>query len=291
MNTREQFVATSTALLDERPDVAVVLAEISLRFFGEALEAHPERVINVGIREQLLIGTGAGLALTGMRPIVHTYASFLVERPFEQIKLSFAHQGVGGVLVSCGASFDEPASGRTHQAPGDVALMLTLPETTVHAPATNDEVDAAIREAVAGDGLHYVRVSALTNSTGHAPGVHEIRRGTGPTVIAFGPTLDDVLAATEGIDATVLYTQRVSPADVATLAQLVDSTDVVLVEPWLEGTTTHLVTAALDDRPRRMLSLGVGHQEVRRYGTAEEHKRLHGLDADSLRERITRFAH
>ena len=91
-------------------------------------------MINVGIREQLLVNVGAGLALTGMRPIVHTFGSFLVERAFEQVKLGFGHQDVGGVLVGAGGSFDAPGAGRTHQSPGDVALMDTLPGVQIHAP-------------------------------------------------------------------------------------------------------------------------------------------------------------
>ena len=114
-------------------------------------------------REEVEKKHGAGLALTGMRPIVHTFASFLVERPFEQVKLGFGHQGVGGVLVSSGGSFDIAAGGRTHQAPGDVALLDTLPGINIHTPGTAAEVDAAIRTAVADDGLHYVRVVGQTN--------------------------------------------------------------------------------------------------------------------------------
>jgi transketolase C-terminal domain/subunit len=94
---RERFAETTTELLDEDPSVAVVLADISASMFADAQLRLPDRVVNVGIREQLAVNVGAGMALTGMRPIVHTFASFLVERSFEQIKLGFSHQDVGGV--------------------------------------------------------------------------------------------------------------------------------------------------------------------------------------------------
>ncbi|CAM5695331.1 transketolase [Streptomyces californicus] len=133
---RDRFISTASRLLDEEPRLAVVLADISADGFAPAARAHPDRVINVGIREQLLVGAGAGMALAGMRPVVHTFANFLAERPFEQVKLDFGHQGVGGVLASAGGSYDRPAGGFTHMAPGDVALLDTLDGWNVHVPAT-----------------------------------------------------------------------------------------------------------------------------------------------------------
>ena len=103
---RNRFASVTNELLDTNERVAIVLADISGDKFKEAQEKHPFRRINVGIREQLLVNVGAGMALAGMRPIVHTFAPFLVERAFEQVKLGFAHQGVGGVLVSIGGSYD-----------------------------------------------------------------------------------------------------------------------------------------------------------------------------------------
>jgi transketolase len=290
MIPRQQFARTAGDLVETDPSVALVYAEISGQFFGEVETRHPDRVINVGIREQLLVNVGAGLALTGMRPIVHTFGSFLVERAFEQVKLGFGHQDVGGVLVGAGGSFDSASAGRTHQVPGDVALMDTLPGVHIHAPSTTTEVDTVLRTAVAGDGLHYVRVVGQTNRSSYAgPGLHVVRRGGGATVIAHGPVLDDVLEAVAGRDVTVLYASTVRPFDGRGLRAALATPDVVLVEPWLAGTSAHAVGDALRDMPHRLLALGVARDELRRYGTPADHIAAHGLDAAGIRRSLDGF--
>lgn len=284
---RTQFARTVTDVLDEDLSTVLVLAEISARFFGRAIRSHPDRVVNVGIREQLLVNVGAGFALTGMRPVVHTFGTFLVERAFEQIKLGFAHQRVGGVLVGGGGSFDAASSGRTHQAPGDVALMDTLPDVVIHAPGTAVETDEVLRRAVAGEGLHYVRIVEQTNRESFSgPGLHVVRRGSGATVIALGPVLDQVLAATADRDVTVLYGHGVRPFDEMTFRHLLTTPDVVLVEPWLAGTSARVVSDALRDVRHRLLALGTRRMELRHYGTPAEHQRAHGLDAAGIRRSV-----
>ncbi|MEV0012579.1 transketolase [Streptomyces sp. NPDC047973] len=292
---RDRFIATTTALLAEDPRLALVLAEISRDGFDMAARAHPDRVINVGIREQLLIGAGAGMALTGMRPVMHTFASFLVERPFEQVKLDLGHQGVGGVLVSAGGSYDWPAGGFTHMSPGDVALLDTLDGWTVHVPGHPDEAEALLRQAVAGDDKVYVRLSLQSNSAAHpvsGQGFSTVKRGRGGVVISVGPMLDNVLAATEGLDVSVLHATTVRPFDGAGLRRALGGggvPDVVIVEPYLAGTSTSAANDALADLPHRVLGLGVGRRELRRYGQLADHLAAHGLDERSLRQRITGF--
>ncbi|GAA1582487.1 transketolase family protein [Streptomyces globosus] len=292
---RERFVSVTSQLLDEDPRLALVLAEITMDGFRPARERHPDRVLNVGIREQLLIGVGGGLALTGIRPIMHTFASFLVERPFEQVKLDFGHQGTGGVLVSAAASYDWPAGGFTHMAPGDVALLDTLDGWTVHVPGHPDEAEALLRHAyAAGDDKVYVRLSALSNGAPRpvdGSRMETVREGGSGVVVAVGPMLDNVLAATEGLDVTVLYAATVRPFDGAALRAAAGraAADIVLVEPYLAGTSAGAAAEALVDVPHRVLGLGVGRAELRRYGTVDEHTAAHGLDARSLRERITAF--
>ncbi|WP_137992186.1 transketolase family protein [Streptomyces vilmorinianum] len=292
---RDRFISTTSRLLDEDPRLALVLAEISKDGFQQAQRRHPDRVINVGIREQLLIGAGGGLALTGMRPVMHTFASFLVERPFEQLKLDFGHQGVGGVLVSAGASYDWPAGGFTHMSPGDVALLDTLDGWTVHVPGHPDEAEALLRQAVAGDDLVYVRLSLQSNAAPRpvaAPnGFTTLREGREGVVVAVGPMLDNVLAATEGLDVTVLYATTVRPFDAETLRRAASAArpDVVLVEPYLAGTSTAAANDALATLPHRVLGLGVSRRELRKYGSIDEHLVGHGLDPAGLRLRVTSF--
>ena len=101
--------------------------------------------------------------------------------------------------------------------------------------------------------------------------------------------LDEVLLATEGRDVTVLYAHSVRPFDARTLRSVLAAPEVVLVEPWLAGTSAHAVSDALRDVPHRLLALGVRREELRRYGTAEDHVRAHGLDAAGLRASIDGF--
>jgi transketolase len=289
---RETFARTAAELVDEDLSVALVYAEISGQYFSRVRRRHPDRVLNVGIREQLLVSVGAGLALSGLRPVVHTFGSFLVERAFEQIKLDFNHQDVGGVLVGSGGSVDISSGGRTHQSPGDVALIDTLPDWTVHVPGHADEVASSLRSAVAGDGRDYLRVVAQQNSSAFPvrPGhFHVVRRGAGATVVAVGPMLDPVLAAVEGLDVSVLYANVVRPFDAAGLRAVLAAPEVVLVEPYLAGTSSRLVAEALTGLPHRLLALGIGREELRRYGTPEEHLAARGLDAAGLRSSVTGF--
>ncbi|HMG62831.1 MAG TPA: transketolase [Streptosporangiaceae bacterium] len=275
--------------------MAVVLAEIGTDGFEAARRRHPDRVINLGIREQLLISVAGGLALAGLRPVAHTFAPFLVERPFEQVKLDLGHQEADAVLVSAGGSYDEPAYGLTHLAPGDVALLDTLPGWTVYVPGHPDEAEQLLRTAIAGTGKVYLRLSLQANGralAGPGPGFTVLRSGSGSgagTVIAVGPVADDVLAATAGLDVTVLYAATIRPFDGAGLRAALGAPAVVVVEPYLAGTSSGAVSAALSDVPHRVLGLGVARAELRKFGTMAEHVAAQGLDPAGLRPRIAGF--
>ena len=286
---RETFVAATTDLLDEDPRTALVLADISADAFAAAQRRHPDRVLNVGIREALMAGVAGGLALTGMRPYLHSYAPFAVDRAYEQLKLDLGHQDTGAVVVSIGGSYDGAAEGYTHQSPGDVALLDTLEGWTVHVPGHHDEVPAMLRDAARHDGRVYVRLGLQENDRAYSDGgrLRVLRHG-GPLVVAVGPMLDPVLEATAGLDVTVAYTNTPRPFDAEGLRAVIEG-EIVLVEPYLAGTSAAAVSTALSGLPHRTLYLGVGRAEIRRYGSWTDHARAHGLDAVGLRASISKF--
>ena len=288
MTMRSRFYRVAAQALDDDERVALVVAEI-----GVAQLPQHERIYNVGIREQLMIGVTAGLALEGYRAVAHSYAPFLVERPYEQIKLDLGHQDVGAILVSIGASYDAAREGRTHQAPEDVALLSALPGWTIHVPGHPDEAERLFRRALATDDRVYIRLSEeLNHARVDGDGLVVLRRGgdDAPFVIAVGPTLGPTLAATADLDATVAYLTTVRPFDRDGLRAALRGTDVVLVEPYLAGTSSAEVSAALSDRPHRLLALGVPNAEFRRYGDGAEHRAAHGLDAAGVRGSIAAFS-
>ncbi len=291
---RERFIEVTAAALDSDDRLALVLADIGVALFDRTgvTGRHPRRVVNVGIREQLLIGIAAGFALEGMRPIVHSYAPFLVERPYEQVKLDLGHQDVGAVLVSYGGSWDAAHEGRTHQAPEDVVLLSALPGWTIDVPGHPDELERSLVEAFASNDRIYIRLAEDHNAEPVAgEGLVVLRRGgeRAPLVLAVGPLLDSVLEATRDLDATVGYLSRVRPFDAAGLRASLGGTDIVLVEPYLAGTSAAEISAALVDRSHRLLALGVENRELRRYGTAAEHRAAHGLDSAGIRRSLDGF--
>ena len=285
---RQRFYELAREALDADERVAVVTAQIGTEAIGD----HP-RHFDVGIREQLMISVAAGLALEGYRPVAHSYTPFLVERPYEMLKLDLGHNDFGAVLVSIAGSYDAAHEGRTHQAPEDVAVVAALPGWTIHVPGHVDEAGRLFRQAVGGDGRTYLRLSEETNHARVDGGwLTVLRHGTpgAPLVVAVGPTLRPVLEATADRDVSVAYLATVRPFPHDDLRDaLADGTEVVLVEPYLAGTSAAEVAVALRDRPHRLLALGVPNAEFRHYGTGAEHRAAHGLDAGGIARSLEEF--
>jgi transketolase len=287
---RRAFGATASDLVVNDERVAVVLAEISTQYFTEAMHAHPDRVVNIGIMEQAMVGVAAGFAMEGFLPIAHSLSPFIAERPYEQLKLDFGYQGLGGTFIGVGGSYDYASEGGTHHAPADVGLMLGIPGMEVLIPGHGDEVDRLLRATYANGQPTYLRASVTSNTDSHdvAPGLLQVlRHGRRATVLAFGPTLDRTVEACEGLDVTVAYATSLRPFDADGLAKIVsDKPVVVTVESFYEGSAAPVLTQALQHLPVRFISIGVPRAFIHGYGTPADLDADLGLDVDGIRARL-----
>lgn len=292
---RAQMGSTIEELMDGDRRLAVVLCDISDGYFERAAANHPERVIRVGIMEQTAVSLAAGLALEGLIPVCHSIAPFIVERPFEQIKVDFCYQRLGGNFVSIGASYDYGTDGMTHQAPGDVAILRTLPGMEAVVAGTPGEFDTLFRESYADGAPTYFRLHVQQNTADRPVRfgrLHVEREGSGATVVVVGPMLDRTLEAADGMDVSILYCTTVAPFDGDTLRAVVGDrpgSEVILIEPYYEGTLASEIVRALAPRPVRIEAIGVPRRVLSRYGGPDEHDADLGMTADGIRRRIEAF--
>jgi transketolase-like protein len=217
---REAFARTATDLFRDDPNVAIVLAEISTQLFDEAFVHDPSRIVNVGIAEGAMVGVAAGFAMEGFHPIAHSLSPFMAERPYEQLKLDFGYQGLGGAFVGSGGSYDYAGEGGTHHPGGDAAAMLAIPGMQVLVPGSGDELDRLLRSTyatfdmttlavVAGDRPHVIAVEpwyegtaapVLTRASGTCPRPTRSSgcRDGSSTITARGPRSTQTSAWTLG---------------------------------------------------------------------------------------------
>ena len=271
---RKQFARTTHEILNINEQAIVLLGDIGVFGFMEAMRDHPDRVLNIGILEQSTISLAAGLSIEGMIPIVHTIAPFMVERALEQIKIDFGYQRLRGNLVSVGGSLDYAALGGTHHCPGDVSILLSVPNIEIVIPGTASEFRQLFMSEYNNASVTYYRLSESENSVSHEVKLGQatiVRSGNQATVVCIGPTLDMTLKAVENFDVSVIYMTSIRPFDYASIRHASQSGRVLIVEPFYEGTLTHEVVTALSGTPSMVSNVGIPRSFRSEYGTREEH--------------------
>ena len=141
---RRTFGKTITELADRDEKIYVLVGDIGYRVFDEFREKHPARFINMGICGQSIIGVSAGMALEGLKPWVYTITPFLIERPFEQVKLDIDQQNVNVKLVGFA---DYPTLGPSHSEMNGKALMKLFKNISSFFPEDGDETKKMILKA------------------------------------------------------------------------------------------------------------------------------------------------
>lgn len=285
---RKQFTKTLKNILYKDTNSVLLLGDIGVFGFRDELKNIPSRVYNIGILEQSTISLAAGLSRNGMIPFVHTIAPFLVERAFEQLKIDFGYQNLGGNFITVGNSYDYAALGCTHHCPGDIQLLLTIPTMKIFIPGNSEELDHLINLNYNNKNPNYYRLGETENSETHisdSGNASVIKIGKKATIICIGNMLDAVKQATQNLDITLLYYNTINPFDYKTLIKYFNE-KIIVCEPFYEGTIDYLINKSLYDKLFKIYHIGIPRKFLTNYGTKQEHDIDLMLDVNGINKRI-----
>lgn len=293
---RDAYVKTLEALgaADERI-VAVVNDSVGSSKLGGFRDKFPERLINVGIAEQNMVGVGAGLANGGKVAFVSGASCFLTGRSLEQVKADVAYSQANVKLcgISSGVAYGE--LGPTHHSIEDVAWLRTMGDITVLVPADPWETEQCIRAAAEMDGPVFIRISRMgvpalpraADASFTIGKAETLREGGDGAILANGTMVCRALEAAEtlaaqGISARVVNMCSMSPIDEEAILAAAQTGAIVTVEEHSVrgGLGSAVAEIVSQSAPCRMKILGfAGFQPT---GSAEFLMEHSGLTAPNI---------
>ena len=293
---REAFAKTIEALAEsDARIVAVVNDSVGSSKLVGFQKRFPDRLINVGIAEQAMVGVGAGLANGGKVPFVSGASCFLTARALEQIKADVAYSNTNVKLcgMSSGVAYGE--LGPTHHSIEDFAWLRLLPNLTIIAPSDRWETEQAVKAAVATEGPFFLRLSRMpvpdlvrpADAVFRVGRAEILRQGGDAAIIANGVMVARAIEAAEqlaasGLNVRVVNMASIAPLDIEAIRSAAETGAIVTAEEHsvrggLGGAVAEVVATS---RPCRLRILGFpGFLPT---GSAEFLLEHHGLTASGL---------
>ena len=301
---RNAFADELTKLGSQDSRVVMLSGDIGNRLFDKFRAAHPTRFFNCGVAEQNMMGVAAGMAMSGLRPVVYTITPFVTTRCLEQIRTDACYHDVPVTIVSVGGGLSYAGLGPTHHSCEDIAFLRALPNMAVVCPGDAWEVRAALRAALTQDHPVYIRIGKKGE-----PLVHKalpadfaigraltLRHGSTACLLSTGNMLPETVEAAERLEAAGISTQIVSfhtikPLDTALLAEIFERFPLVATveEHSLIGGFGAAVAEWLADAavtPRRFLRFGTPDAFFKMSGEQEFARAQLGLTGHQIADKI-----
>ena len=156
---RRRFGKVINELAKKDDKIVLIVGDIGYGVFDDFRKEHPEKFFNLGICEQSMISFASGVALEGLKPWVYTITPFLIERPFEQIKLDIDQQNVNVNLVGFA---DYPTLGPSHAELDGKKLMELFKNIDSFFPKNSDETESATFQSYKKDGPTFISLKSDT---------------------------------------------------------------------------------------------------------------------------------
>ena len=295
--------AAAMELVETDPNVVFLTADLCFFSGLERLsDAHPDRLYNVGIAEQNMVGVAAGLAKEGFVPFVNTYASFCSSRCADQVRVNMSYMKMPIKAVGLTAGYGAGILGATHMGIEDVAFFRALPNVTVISPADCTEIVKAMIAAAKTPDPTYIRLTGPIPTPVVYMGDYEfeigkairMRKGSDVCIIATGSMVHHAIEAAkllekDGVSCSVLNMHTIKPLDEEAVCWAEESHDLVVTaeEHSVIGGLYSAVAEYLCDKAGRTPVMRVGIEDAfMRAGSYAYQMGESGLTAETMRTRI-----
>jgi transketolase len=302
---RNHFADTFYELGKADPRLCVVVADISpAGSIAKFRQDFPDRFINTGVAEQIMIGMVAGMAQRGLRPFAYTIATFTLYRPFEMVRDDLCYQNLPVTIVGIGGGVTYSTLGATHHAQEDVAIACSLPNMSVIAPCDPAEAEAATRWCATQErGPVYLRLGKAGEPalTGNAATpwefgkIRKLRPGADVCILSYGPIMKMAFEVAQrfeaaGQTAAVVSVHTIKPLDRDGLSQVLrDYPLVVVIEECAPngGLAMQVKALAWETEARcKLVAFTLQDAFIHCYGSHEELLAEHGLSTAKICERL-----
>lgn len=253
------------------------------------MKQYPDRIIDAGIMEQAVVSMAAGMAAVGMIPIFYAQSPFIVERAYEQLKIDFGYQRLGGNFIGYGASTEVAAYGPTHCCQADTGVLKLIPGMQIVIPGGVSEFETFLRMEYANGSPTYFRLTRYENSIKHSVCMGKaniVKTGTRATVVAVGPMLEAVMRAIGDENITILYYASIVPFDEETLRKNFVNNRVLLCEPYYYGALSTNIMTALKGELIKMDYVGMPLEFVSNYAYVSENAEYFGFTEQQIKEKF-----
>lgn len=298
---RNRFADTFYELGKEDSRLCVVVADISpAGSIGKFRNEFPERFVNTGVSEQIMIGMVAGMAQRGLRPFAYTIATFTLYRPFEMVRDDLCYQNLPVTIVGIGGGVTYSTLGATHHAQEDVSIACSIPNMNVIAPCDPAEAEAATRWCAQQTlGPVYLRLgkagepdlSAKATTPWTFGKVRTLREGSDVCILSYGPItkrafeIADRFSAS-GRSAAVVSVHTIKPLDRASIADILGRfPHVVVIEECAPNGSLSMQVRALAWERQAACRLDVFTLQdrfIHCYGSHEDLLAEHGLSTAQI---------
>ena len=231
---RNTFAKEISSIAKNNKKIVLLSGDIGNRMFDDLKKNCPNQFINCGIAEANMMSMAAGMALSGLRPIIYTITPFTTARCFEQIKIGVGYHKSPVIIVGTGSGLSYAELGPTHHSLDDIAILRTIPELNILAPADSIELKTFLNEALEMATPTYIRIGKKGEpnifSKSHKLGIGKsniVVDGSDFIIFCIGPIITEAIIAAnhlrkEGISLAVVSMSSVYPLDESFLKSIIN---------------------------------------------------------------------